>query len=336
MYDKLVLIQEQFNYSANVQLDMDNSEKLLHYIPNDTSVKLLKDYFVDIVKDSPDSHSHMIYGSYGTGKSHFLTVLSMLLSKQFVSDIAFKTFIDRLRTKDRLLMNDIKSFEKDNRKKPFLVVPIVFDFPDFNRCLFFSLQKVLLKQGINIVFKTFYHQAVDVMKNWMNNPSSADRLASACANNRTTADKLLESLNRMDTKAEKKFLKVFSEVTYGVKFVCEVASIVDVIDQVNEVTQNRYAGIVFIFDEFGRYMEDNLKSIKVSQIQQLSEYCDHGDGNNHIILVSHKEISQYTKEHGQKLAEEWKKVERRFRPFTMNSEKDQSLFFAENVLYKKS
>lgn len=336
MYDKLVLIQEQFNYSANVQLDMDNSEKLLHYIPNDTSVKLLKDYFVDIVKDSPDSHSHMIYGSYGTGKSHFLTVLSMLLSKQFVNDIAFKTFIDRLRTKDRLLVNDIKSFEKDNRKKPFLVVPIVFDFPDFNRCLFFSLQKVLLKQGINIVFKTFYHQAVDVMKNWMNNPTSADRLASACANNRTTADKLLESLNRMDTKAEKKFLKVFSEVTYGVKFVCEVASIVDAIDQVNEVTQNRYAGIVFIFDEFGRYMEDNLKSIKVSQIQQLSEYCDHGDGNNHIILVSHKEISQYTKEHGQKLAEEWKKVERRFRPFTMNSEKDQSLFFAENVLYKKA
>lgn len=30
------------------------------------------------------------------------------------------------------------------------------------------------------------------------------------------------------------------------------------------------------------------------------------------------------------------KVERRFRPFTMNSEKDQSLFFAENVLYKKA
>ena len=71
-----------------------------------------------------------------------------------------------------------------------------------------------------------------------------------------------------------------------------ILAIVDVIDQVNEVTQNRYAGIVFIFDEFGRYMEDNLKSIKVSQIQQLSEYCDHGDGNNHIILVSHKEISR--------------------------------------------
>lgn len=336
MYDKLVLIQEQFNYSINVQLDMDNSEKLLHYIPNDTSIKLLKDYFIDIIKDAPNNHSHMIYGSYGTGKSHFLTVLSMLLSKQFADDIAFETFINRLRTKDRLLVNDIKSFEKDNRKKPFLVVPIMFDFPDFNRCLFFSLQKILLKQGINIVFKTFYHQAVDVMKNWISNPTSADRLASACVNNKTTPDKLLESLNRMDTKAEKKFLKVFSEVTYGVKFVCEVASIVDAIDQVNEVTQNRYSGIVFIFDEFGRYMEDNLKNIKVSQIQQLSEYCDHGSGNNHIILVSHKEISQYTKEHGQKLATEWKKVEGRFKPFTMNSEKDQSLFFAENVLYKNA
>ena len=179
MYDELVLIQEQFNYSANVQLDMDNSEKLLHYIPNDTSVKLLKDYFIDIIKSSPDNHSHMIYGSYGTGKSHFLTVLSMLLSKQFVKETAYKTFINRLRTKDKLLMNDIKSFESDNRKKPFLVVPIVFDFPDFNRCLYFSLQKALLKQGINIVFKTFYHQAVDVMKNWMSNTSSAERLASA-------------------------------------------------------------------------------------------------------------------------------------------------------------
>lgn len=336
MYDELVLIQEQFNYSANVQLDMDNSEKLLHYIPNDTSVKLLKDYFIDIIKSSPDNHSHMIYGSYGTGKSHFLTVLSMLLSKQFVKETAYKTFINRLRTKDKLLMNDIKSFESDNRKKPFLVVPIVFDFPDFNRCLYFSLQKALLKQGINIVFKTFYHQAVDVMKNWMSNTSSAERLASACANNRTTPDKLLEALNQMDAKAEKKFLKVFFDVTYGVKFVCEVANIGDAIDQVNEVTQNKYSGIVFIFDEFGRYMEDNLKSIKVSQIQQLSEYCDHSDGNNHIILVSHKEISQYTKEHGQKVADEWKKVERRFKPFTMNSEKDQSLFFAENVLYKNA
>lgn len=336
MYDELVLIQEQFNYSANVQLDMDNSEKLLHYIPNDTSIKLLKEYFIDMIKDSPNNHSHMIYGSYGTGKSHFMTVLSMLLGKQFVGSIAYNTFLNRLRTKDPHLANDIQSFEQNNRKKPFLVVPIVFDFPDFNRCLYFSLQKALLKQGINIVFKTFYYQAIDVLKKWMANPSSAEMLADACKNNRTTPDKLLETLNRMDAKSEKKFLKVFSEVTYGVDFVYEVSNIADAMEQVNNVTQNRFAGIVFVFDEFGRYMEDNLRSIKVSQIQQLSECCDHGEGNNHIILVSHKEISQYTKEYGQKIAEEWKKVEGRFKPFTMNSEKDQSLFFAENVLYKNA
>lgn len=334
MYDKLVLIQEQYNYSANVQLDMGNSEKMLHYIPNDTSIKLLKEYFIDMIKDSPNSHSRMIYGSYGTGKSHFLTVLSMLAGKQFVNEAAYDTFINRVRIKDPHLANDIDKFEHDSHRKPFLVVPIVFDFPDFNRCLYFSLQKVLVKQGINLTFKTFFYQASDILGKWMKNPSSFDTLIKACRKNNTTPELLLDSLNRMDTKSEKKFLRVFSEMTYGVEFVYEVANISDAIEQVNKKTQNKFAGIIFIFDEFGRYMEDNLKSIKVIQIQQLAECCDHGKGNNHIILVSHKEISQYTKDFGQKIADEWKKVEGRFKTFTMNSEKDQSLFFAGNVLLK--
>ena len=334
MYDELVLIQEQYTYSINVQLDMENSEKLLHYIPNDTSIKLLKEYFIDMIKDSPSNHSRMIYGSYGTGKSHFLTVLSMLASKQFANDIAYETFLNRIKVKDTLLANDIDAFERDSHKKPFLVVPIVFDFPDFNRCLYFSLQKALFKHGINIIFKTFYYQASEIISKWMKNPSSFDALKRACRKYKTTPEALLESLNRMDAKSEKKFLKVFSEITFGVEFIYEVANISDAMEQVNKATKNRFSGIVFIFDEFGRYMEDNLRSIKVSQIQQLAEYCDHGEGNNHIILVSHKEISQYTKEFGKKLADEWKQVEGRFNPFTMNSEKEQSLFFAGNVLWK--
>jgi len=41
------------------------------------------------------------------------------------------------------------------------------------------------------------------------------------------------------------------------------------------------------------HLEDNIKKIRVKTIQDLAEFCDHCDGNNHVILVSHKEISQY-------------------------------------------
>ena len=114
-------------------------------------------------------------------------------------------------------------------------------------------------------------------------------------------------------------------MTYGVKFNCEVANLKDSIEQANDAIKEDYRGIVFIFDEFGRYIEDNSKKIRIKLVQDIAEFCDHGNYNNHIILVSHKELSLYTSNFSKSLANEWKKVEGRYRSTPIIDKQDQCL-----------
>ncbi|MGE5632168.1 MAG: hypothetical protein ACM3TR_13880 [Caulobacteraceae bacterium] len=325
----------EYTYSANVQFDIENDRKLLRFIPNETTVELLREYFIDVTRATPSHHSRILYGSYGTGKSHFLTVLSLLLSKTFTNGVAYSTFITRVKEYDEHLAADIDAYVSDDSRKPLLVVPIVFDFEDFDRCIYFSLKKKLESIGVKINFKTFYYQAHALLSQWKSNDESAERLAAICDKENIDLNNLEMQLNVFDEKSEASFQKIFSRMTFGVKYVYEVSNLAEALNQANAAIADRYSGIVFLFDEFGRYIEDNFKSIKVKSVQDIAEFCDHCKGNNHIILVSHKEIGQYTQKYGKTIANEWKKVEGRYKATPINDKQDQCLSLIKNVLTKK-
>lgn len=333
-YADLIRQEGEYTYSANIQFDITNDTKLLRFIPNETSIELFKDYFTDITRNNPNNHARILYGSYGTGKSHFLTVLAQILEKDFVSGVAYKTFMERINVYDSPLAHDIDTFASNNNRKPFLVVPIVFDFDDFDRCIYFSLKKKLDSIGVSVQYKTFFDQAIALLNQWKNNVESNSHLNETCKSIGVNVSKLEAALKSLDPKAESTFNRLFEAMTFGVKFVYEASNMFEIINQTNDAITDQYAGIIFIFDEFGRYIEDNLKNIKVKSIQDFAEYCDHCHGNNHIILVSHKEISQYTEHHSRRVSTEWKKVEGRYKAFSINSKHDQSLDIIRSVLMK--
>lgn len=333
-YTDLIRQEGEYTYSANIQFDIENDHKLGRFIPNETTISLMREYFIDISRDKPNCHSRILYGSYGTGKSHFLTVLSLLLSKAHTDGNGYRQFIARVHELDEHLAADIDAFIQDKVRKPFLVVPIVFDFEDFDRCLYFSLKKKLDSIEKKISFKTFYDQAASLVQQWKENPESQKRLLKACKKARITISQLEEKLAQLEKDAETVFQRVFSEMTFGVKYIYEVTNILDTINQANQALESEYEGIVFIFDEFGRYIEDNIKKIKVKTIQDLAEFCDHCQGNHHIILVSHMEISQYTQKQSKTVANEWKKVEGRYKATPINDKQDQCLSLIQNILIK--
>ncbi len=335
-YSDLIKQESEYTYSANVQFDIENDKKLARFIPNETTIELLREYFIDTIRTKPNHHSRILYGSYGTGKSHFLTVLSLLLSKSFTDGPAFETFLSRVNEYDVYLAQDIKWYVQDNNRKPLLIVPIVFDFEDFERCIYFSLIKKLHAIGIDVRFKTFYTQAIEQLNKWKDREESLSRLNLSCEKLNVSLNELEKKLFMFDATAEKTFNALFSEMTFGVSFVCEVSNLSDSLNQATEAISDQYSGIVFIFDEFGRYIEDNIKKIKVRSIQDLAEYCDHGSGNanNHIILVSHKEISLYTQRISKTLSSEWKKIEGRYKATPINDKQDQCLSLIKSVLIK--
>ena len=208
LYSDLIQVEGEYNYSANIQFDMENDRKLLRFIPNETTVELLKEYFVDITREKPSHHARILYGSYGTGKSHFLTVLGMLLGKLYVDGVSYKSFLSRVENYDENLVIDIESYISNSNKKPFLIVPIVFDFDDFDRNIYFSLKKKLESIGRKINFKTFYDQALNLISQWKSNTESESRLDEACRNVGISLQKLEKTLKALDTNAEKQFQKV--------------------------------------------------------------------------------------------------------------------------------
>jgi len=335
LYSDLIRQETEYTYSANVQFDIENDKKLARFIPNETTIDLFREYFIDTIRTSPNHHSRILYGSYGTGKSHFLTVLSLLLSKAFTNGVAFETFLSRVKEYDSNLAQDISSFVKDETRKPFLIVPIVFDFEDFDRCIYFSLTKKLSSIGVSVRFKTFYTQALEQLSRWKEDEESLNRLISTCEKEKINLADLEKNLAVFDGKAEAVFNRLFNKMTFGVNFVCEVSNLTESLTQATEAISDRYSGMVFIFDEFGRYIEDNIKKIKVRSVQDFAEYCDHGNGNNHIILVSHKEISLYTQRISKILSNEWKKIEGRYKATPINDKQDQCLSLIKSVLIKE-
>ena len=333
-YSDLIRQESEYTYSANIQFDTENDRKLLRFIPNNTTTSLLREYFTDITRQRSENHSRILYGSYGTGKSHFLTVLSLILSKSHTDGFAFETFIDRLTRYDAGLSADISTYVQDTNRKPFLVIPIVFDFEDFDRCIYFSLKKKLDSLDINVQFKTFFDQAIQLITQWKNAAESRRRLEEACRSTKIKLETLETQLKKYDKRAEKRFQRLFSEMTYGVPYVYEISNLSEAINQAYLTISADYSGIVFIFDEFGRYLEDNINKIKVKSVQDLAEFCDHGTGNNHVILVSHKEISQYTQRLGKNISTEWKKVEGRYKATPINDKQDQCLSLISSILTK--
>ena len=224
-YSDLIKQETEYTYSANIQFDIENDRKLLRFIPNETTTELLKEYFSDITRQNPEHHARILYGSYGTGKSHFLTVLSLLLGKNYTDGFAFNTFNNRLSRFDPRLAADITFFVQDSERKPFLIVPIVFDFEDFDRCIYFSLRKVLDSLGIQVQFKTFYDQASQLISQWKATADSTKRLEEACKATRIKLDSLEDQLRKYDKRAEKRFQRLFSEMTYGVSYVYEISNL---------------------------------------------------------------------------------------------------------------
>lgn len=334
LYSDLIRQETEYTYSANVQFDIENDKKLARFIPNETTIELFREYFIDTIRTSPNHHSRILYGSYGTGKSHFLTVLSLLLSKAFTEGVAFQTFLSRVKEYDANLAQDISSFVKDETRKPFLIVPIVFDFEDFDRCIYFSLTKKLSAIGVSVRFKTFYTQALEQLSRWKEDEESFNRLVSTCEKEKINLADLENHLAAFDGKSEPIFNRLFNKMTFGVNFICEVSNLTESLTQATEAISDKYSGMVFIFDEFGRYIEDNIKKIKVHSVQDIAEYCDHGNGNNHIILVSHKEISLYTQRISKTLSNEWKKIEGRYKATPINDKQDQCLSLIKSVLIK--
>ena len=331
-YTRLVTKKKQYKYSANICFDMKDDEKLADFIPNITTTEIIREYLMGIINHSAEMHSRILYGSYGTGKSHLLTVLSDLLGHINTDGRGLKEFLKAISKYDAELSKEIRRFVTE--EKPYLVVPIYANFAEFDKCITFSLKKELEKNSINVCFKSYFDDALDLVNKWRVGDESLNRLEGICADNDIEIKELCKGLETYDASSEKVFNMIFKAMTFGAEFVSEAGNLIDNITLANSLIEKDYRGIIFVFDEFGRYIEDSGEKIRVKDVQDLAEFCDHSDFDDYLILVSHKQLSLYTDKMKKSISDEWKKIEGRFKSTSINIKYDQCLSLIPHIIPK--
>ena len=161
-YTNLISRNKQYKYSSNVCFDLRNVSKLSDFIPNQTTTEILREYLGEIIKGTTKIHSRILYGSYGTGKSHLLTVLGAVLGHINTNREQFHKFARLIERYDKELAFDLEKFAKEN--KAFLVVPVYTDYPDFSSCISYSLKKELENNHIDVGFSGFFDEALRLLK----------------------------------------------------------------------------------------------------------------------------------------------------------------------------
>lgn len=331
-YSDLIIRKKQYKYSVNINFDIDLEDKLADFIPNLTTTEIIRDYIGSIIRGNNNMHSRILYGSYGTGKSHLMTVISSVLGHINTNKSGFEVFKQRIASYDRELAVDIESFIET--EKPYFIVPIHSDFDSFNKCITFSLKKEFEKKGIRICFNGYFEEALELIEKWCQGQDSLNRLEDECKRINVEINDLKDGLATYDIKYEDVFNKVYYGMSYGAAFNSSSGNLIDNLNLANEIIKESYKGIVFIFDEFGRYVEDYGNEIKVKSIQDFAEYCDHSNNDNHLFLVSHKQLSLYTANMKKSASDEWKKIEGRFKSTSINVKYDQCLSLIGNIIPK--
>lgn len=295
---ELVQINHHFQKSVNLQLDLNDYERIGSYIPTRSSVAIL-DRYLDSITGKSSENSTILIGPYGKGKSHLLLVLLALLhgDKKEIEPIA-----DKIRKVDETTAKRIDALKQaDRRYLPVLVTASAGN--DLNQSFIFALREALLRENIeNTAPESSYSQALLVIENWKKNfPKTYQQLEVLLRDRNCGMKELLCELKLNNRKYLQIFTELYPALTSGSQFAPMIQSdALKVYQQVCRILTEEYgyAGIFLVFDEFSKYIEGHAVenfSNDMKTLQDICELCNNSRQQMFLTMVAHKSIREYTR-----------------------------------------
>lgn len=340
-YNEIIGVNENFQYSVNLQFDINNISKIKEYIPTKDGCELLKLYITSVYKGK--NRATTLIGPYGKGKSHLLLVLITLLNDYEKDDIKYiNEFIEK--TKDI----DFEFYEiiKEIRQKEIKLMPVIINsnYGDLNQAFLLALSEALERENLNnIVTNTYFDVAIKVLENWEERYQETVVEFSACLKEwNCSLKKLKLELKNYSEKYYEIFKKVYSCILHGQEFNPLVNS--DIVktykDLTHEIKQYGYSGIFIVFDEFSKFLEyvDNshmMRDLKI--LQDFAELSNRTGSEEqiHISCITHKSMNQYTNNKDEEEVNAFRTVEGRFKELYFNRSLEQNYEIVSYALEKK-
>ncbi len=322
--------------SINVRYDYSDSNLIENYIPTDAHLRFLNSVFNGVINKKSKS-AHLMFGPYGSGKSYICSLITGILSKEYGKNDINK-LSEKMLTIDQKYGDVINRVSKINRS----YIPILLNGyeGEFNSVLIRSIVKQLDMEGISVYLPTHFsivEKTIDMWeeKYFITYTSFISRLDEL----QITMKDFLQQIRAFNTKYLDWFKMVFRDLTAGQELQLPLTDRAHIVlEEICKELDKRNLGIIIVYDEFGRYMQQVEKDkidLFMQELQDLSELANNGVDNLELILISHKPVNQYFLSLPEEMRKEFVKIEKRFSSTEIRSEYEMFLSIASGFIEKE-
>ncbi len=228
-----------------------------------------------------------------------------------------------------------------NKLKNKKYIPVFFNdiFKDFYYSLISGINLSIQENNLDVELNSIYLNIVKKIDSWKENQMHIyDNLKENIKRNGLSVEEFKEKLLQFDIESLLDFKRYYKEIFFGEEFepYDKSYSITDLLMEFEEkVKKLGYSGVVYLFDEFGRYLETSIEKIDVKEVQDMGEYCNDSNNYSYFIAITHKDIFQYSKKNMSKInQDEWNKVSGRFLIEHLSLEKSNIEVIIKQILKK--
>lgn len=333
--NKEISIAKGFQTSINIEYDLDSDHKVSSFIPTQSSIEIIEDVLLSTSLTSTQ-RARMLIGAYGRGKSHLVLVLMSLLLKK--NTTVFENLLNKIKENNP----DLYYFacEYIDSKQKLLPIVVRGSSSSLTQSFLSALQYTLKEKDLDdLMPETNFEAVINTIEKWKSEyPKTYKKFVSEISE---PLNEYIISLKRYDIEAYEKFKSIYPELTSGSEFYpFQGFDIVELYEEITlKLIERGYSGIYIIYDEFSKYLESSISSATLNDIkllQDLAEKCSRSGKNQmHIMLISHKDISNYIDEELPKeKVDGWRGVSGRFKHINLKNEFSQ-IYEIMSVALKK-
>ena len=329
----MISVASGFQYSVNIGYDLNNDDKLKNFIPTRSALELLEDILLSTRSTSTD-RARVLIGAYGKGKSHIVLTIMAMLMKRDLS--LFKKTLPKIEENPKLYSCVKNYYDSDNK-----ILPIIISGSNtsLTQAFLLALQRTLAENDLlDIMPDTNYKAALATIDRWKNEfPSTYHSFVDALD---VPANKFAADLEDYNTAAYEQFERIYPTLTAGSVFNPFLGfDVVELYEGVVKSLRSKgYTGVYVIYDEFSKYLEANITEASVSDtkmLQDFAEKCNRsGATQMHLMLISHKEISNYIDTLPKQKVDGWRGVSERFTHLHLNNNFSQTYEIIASVIQK--
>lgn len=334
MFNGKINVSKGFQNAINVAYDLNTDEKVKSFIPTISSLDIFEDVLLSTNNSSKD-RARILIGAYGKGKSHILLVLMALLFKKDVA--LFGTLLNKMREYNEELYHYTLDYLQSDKK----LLPIIISGSSASLTQSFlnALQRSLITEGFNdLMPDTHFQAAIKAINLWKTDfTQTYERFIEALSE---PINNYLLSLSEYNVSAYEKFEKLYPSLTSGSAFNPFIGfDVVELYSKIMEKLKEKgYNGVYIIYDEFSKYLESSITKASVGDIKTLQDFAEKcnrsGESQIHLMLISHKEISNYIDKLPKQKVDGWKGISERFKHITLHNNYSQMYEIISAVIKK--